>query len=106
MVNLCKWQQFSLQNVVDPDQGPIKNDILAEDEDFVPNEDLIVEADDGGSSEEELDKVEEEGGDDEDHEAVITESQIPNKLQGVPSALAHAYKKRFPNFWRTQQGLM
>jgi len=95
-----------VENVVDPDQGPIKNDILAEDEDFVPNEDLIVEADDGGSSEEELDKVEEEGGDDEDHEAVITESQIPNKLQGVPSALAHAYKKRFPNFWRTQQGLI
>ena len=50
-----------------------------------------MEADDGGSSEEELVKVEEEGGDDEDHEAVITESQIPNKLQGVPSALAHAY---------------
>ena len=41
----------------------------------------------------------------EDQEAVITEGQAAN-IQGVPPVLAQAYKKRFPNFWRTQQGLV
>jgi len=90
-----------LQNVVDPDKCILDN---VEDNDFVPNDDSIIDAEDGGSSEDELDK-EEETGSGEDQEAVITEGQAAN-IQGVPPVLAQAYKKRFPNFWRTQQGLV
>merc|ERR1712141_781292 len=56
-------------------------------------------------SEEELDKAEEDAEVPEDTEALIAASQADN-LQGVPSVLAKAYKKRFPNYWRTQQALV
>ena len=91
---------FQFQNVVDPDKGTLDN---IEDNDFVPDEKAILEAEDGGSSEEDLDKSEENESD-EDQLDFITDGQTAN-IQGVPSVLAQAYKKRFPNFWRTQQNL-
>jgi len=93
-----------VENVVDPDQGPLKDDV-AEDQDFVPEAVAFEDAEDGGSSEEELDKAEEDAEVPEDTEALIAASQVDN-LQGVPSVLAKAYKKRFPNYWRTQQALV
>lgn len=92
-----------VENVVNPDQSLLEN---VEDDEFVPNDESVVEAEDGGSSEEEIeDDEEKEEGSEEDQEAVITEGQAAN-IQGVPSAMAAVYKKRFPNFWRTQQGLV
>ena len=85
-------------------KGPLKDDV-AEDQDFVPEAVAIEDAEDGGSSEEELDKAEEDAEVPEDTEALIAASQADN-LQGVPSVLAKAYKKRFPNYWRTQQALV
>lgn len=97
-----------VENVVDPDQGPLKDDAGVEDKDFdkdfVPDAVAFEDAEDGGSSEEELDKAEEDDVP-EDTEGMIAASQA-DKLQGVPSVLAKAYKKRFPNYWRTQQALV
>ena len=55
-----KWliSRNILQNVVDPDKCILDN---VEDNDFVPNDDSIIDAEDGGSSEDELDKEEETG---------------------------------------------
>ena len=94
------WRTI-FQNVVDPDKGILDN---VEDNDFVPNDESILEAEDGESSEDELDK-EDETETAEDQEAIFTEGQAAN-IQGVPPVLSQAYKKRFPNFWRTQQGLV
>ena len=90
---------FQFQNVVDPDKGTLDN---IEDDDFIPDEKEILDAEDGGSSEEDLDK-DEMNESDEDEVDLITDGQAD--IQGVPSVLAQAYKKRFPNFWRTQQNL-
>ena len=86
--------------MVDPDKGTMDN---VEDDDFVPDQKAILDAEDGGSSEDDLDK-DEEIETDEDQDVIITESKTAD-IQGVPSVLAQAYKKRFPNFWRTQQNL-
>lgn len=92
-----------VENVVDPDQGPLKDDVV-EDEEFVPDPLAVENADDGGSSEEEFDKAEEDEVP-EDTEGMIPVSQA-ELLAGVPPVLAKAYKKRFPNYWRTQQALV
>ena len=85
--------------MVDPDKGTLDN---IEDDDFTPDEKEILDAEDGGSSEEDLDK-DEMNESDEDEVDLITDGQAD--IQGVPSVLAQAYKKRFPNFWRAQQNL-
>jgi len=92
-----------VENVVDPDQGPLKDDVV-EDEEFVPDPLAVEDADDGGSSEEEFDKAEEDEVP-EDTEGMLPVSQA-ELLAGVPPVLAKAYKKRFPNYWRTQQALV
>lgn len=92
-----------VENVVDPDQGPLKDDVV-EDEEFVPDPLAVEDADDGGSSEEEFDKAEEDEVP-EDTEGMITVSQA-ELLAGVPPVLAKAYKKRFPNYWRTKQAIV
>lgn len=91
--------------MVDPNEGPLKESVGDED-DFVPEDKLIEEAEDGGSSEDELD----------DDEPLLDEAEIlvmckesgvstHEFLSSVPPASKVAYKKRFPNFWRTHQTL-
>ena len=96
-----------MQKTNDPDHGPLSED-LADSEDFVPNEESVLEAEDGGSSEDELD---DEEATNPSTEAEIAEvnleaaDSIVNMLKNAPPALAETYKKRFPIFWRMQQGL-
>jgi len=96
-----------VQKTNDPDHGPLSED-LADSEDFVPNEESVLEAEDGGSSEDELD---DEEATNPSTEAEIAEvnleaaDSIVNMLKNAPPALAETYKKRFPIFWRMQQGL-
>ena len=47
-----------VEKMMDPDHGPLPEDLNNEDE-FVPNDDSVIEVEDGGSSEEELDEEEE-----------------------------------------------
>merc|ERR1712127_706181 len=44
-----------VEKVIDPDHGPLAEELANEDE-FVPNDDSVIEVEDGGSSEEELDE--------------------------------------------------
>lgn len=94
-----------VNKIVNPDQAVMKDETLDEDE-FVPDDDSLVEAEDGGSSEDELDELDNIV-DLEEIERVCNESNISpiEFLNGVPPAMRGAYKKRFPNFWRTHQSL-
>ena len=47
-----------VEKMIDPDHGPLAEELANEDE-FVPNDDSVIEVEDGGSSEEELDEEEE-----------------------------------------------
>ena len=92
---------------MDPNQGPLKeNGVSVEDDDFVPNESSILEADDGGSSEDDLDD-EDQNFDEAELDRICTEARENPvaMLAKVPPAMKDAYKKRFPGFWRMQQGI-
>ena len=91
------------QKIVDPDQGLLKEEDEAAEDEFVPGESSILEAEDGGSSEEELDKEEE--ADNVEEELELSLDDKTDVVKGVPPAMAQAYKKRFPEFWRTHQSL-
>jgi len=98
------YQNF-VETTVDPDRRPLSEDLS---EDFIPGEDSMVEADEEGSSEEELD--EEEGVNPPNEDEIDEVNLEANKdkdamLKNVPPAMAEAYKKRFPHFWRTKEGL-
>jgi len=98
------FQNF-VETTVDPDHGPLTEDLS---EDFIPHEDSVVEADDGGSSEEELDEEEGVNPPNEDEIAEVNLESAENNaamLKNVPPAMAEAYKKRFPQFWRVKEGL-
>ena len=47
-----------VEKMIDPDHGPLAEELANEDE-FIPNDDSVIEVEDGGSSEEELDEEEE-----------------------------------------------
>ena len=47
-----------VEKMIDPDHGPLAEE-LANEDDFVPNDESVIEVEDGGSSEEELDEEEE-----------------------------------------------
>merc|ERR1712080_56293 len=98
------YQNF-VETTFDPDHGPLNEDLS---EDFIPHEDSVVEADEGGSSEEELDEEEGVNPPNEDEIAEINLEAAEGKaamLKNVPPAMAEAYKKRFPHFWRMKEGL-
>lgn len=98
------YQNF-VETTVDPDHGPLTEDLS---EDFIPHEDSVVEADDGGSSEEELDEEEGVNPPNEDEIAEVNLEAAEGKaamLRNVSPAMAEAYKKRFPHFWRMKEGL-
>ena len=81
---------------------------LADAEDFLPNEESVLEAEEGGSSEDDLDDEEEANPPTEAEIAEVnleSADSIVSMLKNAPPALAETYKKRFPIFWRMQQGL-
>merc|ERR1712029_746925 len=95
-----------VEKVMDPDHGPLPEDLNNEDE-FVPNDDSVIEVEDGGSSEEELEE-EEANPVKEDEIAEVKLSAAESRaamLKNVPPHLAAAYKKRFPNFWQIHEGI-
>jgi hypothetical protein len=98
------YQSF-VEKVVNPDHGPLSEDLTDE---FIPNEDAVIEAEDGGSSEEELDEEEVTNPPNEDEIVEVTLDAAVGDvamLKNVPAESARAYKKRFPHFWRMKKGL-
>lgn len=96
-----------VEKVIDPDHGPLAEELANEDE-FVPNDDSVIEVEDGGSSEEELDEEEEANPVNEDEISEVSMEATVNKeimLKNIPPAMAAAYKKRFPNFWHIHEGI-
>jgi len=105
------FQKF-VEKTVNPNNGPLTEDLS---EDFVPNEDSVIEVDDGGSSEDDLDEEENvnPANEDEIAEVNLDAKQFqeaaegnPTWLKNLPPAMAAAYKKRFPYFWRMKEGLV
>merc|ERR1719461_192905 len=98
------FQNF-VETTVDPNHGPLTEDVS---DDYIPHEESVIEADDGGSSEEDLDEEEEVNPpNDEEIAEVNLDATEGNAamLKNVPPAMAAAYKKRFPHFWRMKDGL-
>merc|ERR1712183_451677 len=96
-----------VEKMIDPDHGPLAEELANEDE-FVPNDDSVIEVEDGGSSEEELDEEEEANPVNEDEITEVNMEATENKeimLKNIPPAMAAAYKKRFPNFWHIHEGI-
>merc|ERR1711935_726484 len=96
-----------VEKMIDPDHGPLAEELANEDE-FVPNDDSVIEVEDGGSSEEELDEEEEANPVHEDEITEVKMEATENKeimLKNIPPAMAAAYKKRFPNFWHIHEGI-
>lgn len=94
-----------VKKIVDPNEVPLVDGGAGDEEEFVPEESQLEEAEAGGSSEDELD--EEDNFDPDEIDFMKSESGQSSVqfLKGVPPAMKDAYKKRFPHFWRTQQGL-
>merc|ERR1712203_653890 len=96
-----------VEKVIDVDHGPLAEELANEDE-FVPNDDSVIEVEDGGSSVEELDDEEEANPVNEDEITEVKMDATENKdimLKNIPPAMAAAYKKRFPNFWHIHEGI-
>jgi hypothetical protein len=98
------FQNF-VETTVDPNHGPLTEDVS---DDYIPHEESVIEADDGGSSEEDLDEEEEVNPPNDEEIAEVNLDATEGKaamLKNVPPAMAAAYKKRFPHFWRMKDGL-
>merc|ERR1712037_1090064 len=79
-----------VEKVIDPDHGPLAEELANEDE-FVPNDDSVIEVEDGGSSEEELDEEEEANPVNEDEISEVSMEATVNKeimLKNIPPAMA------------------
>merc|ERR1712212_605699 len=98
------FQNF-VENIVNPNNGPLTEDLS---EDFIPHDDSVIDADDGGSSEEDLDEEEDINPPNDDEISEVNLEAAEGKaalLRNVSPAMAEAYKKRFPHFWRMKDGL-
>jgi len=98
------FQNF-VETIVNPNNGPLTEDLS---EDFIPHDDSVIDADDGGSSEEDLDEEEDINPPNDDEISEVNLEAAEGKaalLRNVSPAMAEAYKKRFPHFWRMKDGL-